>query len=62
MQEMTFLFAEEWGWSRRDLMTLNGGEILDLIKKLNRRRKAEAEARKKAGPQCPLLSVKKKRK
>ena len=43
-------------------MTLNGGEILDLIKKLNRRRKAEAEARKKVGPQCPLLSIKKKRK
>lgn len=55
MQEVVFLFAEEWGWSKKDLMLLTGGEILDLIKKINRKRKLEIEAKKKAGPQCPLM-------
>ena len=41
-------------------MLLSGGEILDLIKKINKRRKMEVEARKKAGPQCPLLVKPKK--
>ena len=48
MQEMMFLFAEEWHWSKRDLIELTGSEILSLVKMLNRRRKAETEARKKA--------------
>ena len=55
-----FLFAEEWGWSKRDLMLLTGGEILDLIRKINKRRQQEAEAKKKAGPQCPLMVKSKK--
>ena len=62
MQELVFLFAEEWGWSVRDLYPLSGGEILDLVRKLNKRRQAEYEAKRKAGPQCPLLMKPKKRK
>ena len=41
-------------------MLLSGGEILDLIKKINKRRKMEVEAKKKAGPQCPLMVKPKK--
>ena len=44
MQELVFLFAEEWGWSKRDLIVLSGGEILDLIRRLNKNRRAKAEA------------------
>lgn len=55
-----FLFAEEWGWSRKDLLLLSGGEILDLIRKINKKRKQEAELKKKEGFRCPLLTKPKK--
>lgn len=62
MQDLVFLFAEEWGWSVRDLIPLTGGEILNLVRKINKHRKAKFEAKKNAGPQCPLLMKPKKRK
>lgn len=55
-----FLFAEEWSWSKRDLILLSGGEILSLIKKINRKRKIERENKKT--PSCPLLTRTQRRK
>lgn len=54
-----FLFAEEWHWSKEDMREFTGGELLYLIKTLNRKRKSEADARKRA---LEKLNIRNKRK
>ena len=60
MQEMMFLFAEEWHWSKADMREFTGGELLYLIKTLNRKRKKEADVKRKALEKFNIRNKRKK--
>lgn len=55
-----FLFAEEWHWSKADMREFTGGELLYLIKTLNRKRKKEADVKRKALEKFNIRNKRKK--